>query len=286
MRGFTDLMRKMNGVFAIDKPLGHSSNNYLNVLKYELDPLSTVQREFGITDKAVLEELRLERKKLGFRLKVGHGGTLDPNATGVLVIALGHGTKALSRYLGCTKEYTVTGELGSATDTLDCEGVVTETAPTAHVTRDLLLNTLDQFRGDILQTPPLYSAVKRGGRPMYEYARAGQPAPALEPRPVTIHDLELTEWVGAGERIPGLPPSFSLRLVCSKGTYVRSIVHDVAVAMDTRAHVVALRRTRQGEWSEANALPRDQWTLPAIAARLRPVDEFGAFLDEQGLAVR
>ncbi|KNE68188.1 tRNA pseudouridine synthase B [Allomyces macrogynus ATCC 38327] len=266
------LRRALNGSFAVDKPQGKTSAHIL---------------------------------------KVGHGGTQDPLATGVLIIGVGHGTKALASYLDCTKTYTVTGQLGAETDTYDMEGQVTKTAPYDHITRDLIDQTLPRFRGDIMQVPPIFSAIKRDGMAMYDYARSGKPIPELEPRPVTISSLELMDWIpdptpvvksadlataaatpdadltdsaamtatfkadtDARATTPSTPtgPQFQLQMTCTKGTYVRSIVHDLADAMDSAAHVVQLRRIRQGDWDEASALSYEQWDVENVLGMIKPVD--------------
>ncbi|KAJ3350656.1 hypothetical protein GGF32_004771 [Allomyces javanicus] len=306
------LRRALNGVFAVDKPQGKTSAHVVNIIK-------------AILCRAICEEEGLRRTQL----KVGHGGTLDPLATGVLIIGVGHGTKALASYLDCTKTYTVTGQLGAETDTYDMEGQVTKTALYDHITRDLIEQTLPRFRGDIMQVPPIFSAIKRDGMAMYDYARSGKPIPELEPRPVTISSLELMDWIPNPESVvksadlataaaspdadptaaaatpdadptaaattdptataaipdadadadastttPTVPmgPQFQLQMTCTKGTYVRSIVHDLAHAMDSAAHVVQLRRIRQGDWDEATALIYEQWDVEHVLGMIKPVD--------------
>ena len=136
------------------------------------------------------------RKDKSLKVKVGHGGTLDPLATGVLIIGIGTGTKALQSFLGCTKTYEVDVLFGAATDTYDILGKVLKKAPYAHITRDFVEKKLAQFKGSIMQRPPVYSALRVQGKHLYEYAREGKEIPVeIQERPVTVHTLELTEWI-------------------------------------------------------------------------------------------
>ncbi|ORZ32101.1 pseudouridine synthase, partial [Catenaria anguillulae PL171] len=239
---------ELNGVFAVDKPADMTSNDVLSILKKSLNPQPRPLSSLG-RDSGPRNDTPSSRPK---KLKMGHGGTLDPFATGVLVVAVGSGTKSLSQYLACTKEYLVTGVFGSATDTYDLTGTQTHTAPHAHVTLSSLLAILPNFQGPIMQQPPLYSALKRNGVRLYDLARhaaaTGRPdalknIPLPDPRPVTIHELEVVDWITES------PPRVTLRVKCSKGTYIRSLVHDIGKQVGSAAHVVELRRTRQGEWA-------------------------------------
>lgn len=183
------------------------------------------------------------RRGTGVR-KVGHGGTLDPAATGVLVLCLGPATR-LSEYLqGSPKTYVARLHFGIETNTYDAQGeiVARDSRP---VMRDQVEAALAGFRGRIAQVPPLYSALKRGGRKLYELARAGQTV-ALEPRPVTIYRLELLAWE---------PPFATLRVECSPGTYIRSLAHDLGRAVGVGAHLAALERTASGRFTAAEAVP-------------------------------
>ena len=181
--------------------------------------------------------------------RVGHGGTLDPLASGVLPICLGEATKLAPFLLGADKEYDVTIRLGVETDTDDAEGAVTATcdvAALAPVTATVVSDALAQFRGGIEQTPPAYAAIKRDGRPLYSYARAGESI-EVAPRAVVIHALEMTHFGG--------PEDVRLHVHCSKGTYVRALARDLGRVLGVGGHVTALRRTRSGPFSLLQARP-------------------------------
>ena len=176
--------------------------------------------------------------------KVGHGGTLDPAATGVLVLCLGPATRLSEYLLGSPKTYVARVHFGIETNTYDAEGEIVTRDPRP-VTREQVETALAAFCGEIPQVPPLYSAIKRGGRKLYELARAGE-AVELAPRPVTIHRLELLGWE---------PPVATLEVVCSAGTYIRSLAHDLGRAVGVGAHLAALERTASGRFRAAEAVP-------------------------------
>jgi len=226
----------LSGVLVIDKPSGPSS----------FDVVRQVRRE-----------LRQRR--------VGHGGTLDPMASGVLPICLGEATKLAQFLLDADKEYEATVCFGVETDTYDAQGAVTARADAAGVTEERVRAALASFRGAIVQVPPHYSALKHRGRPLYDYARAGEPVEA-PPRTVVIHQLELGVWTGSD--------SVPLRVHCSKGTYVRSLAFDLGRALGAGAHLTALRRTRSGPFRLAEAHPLSALamaplvTLPAALGHL------------------
>jgi tRNA pseudouridine55 synthase len=192
--------------------------------------------------------VRQIRHAAGVR-RVGHGGTLDPLASGVLPVCLGEATKLAPFLLGADKEYDVTIRLGVETDTDDAEGAVTKTSNAAAVTATMVGDALAEFRGAIDQAPPTYAAIKRDGRPLYAYARAGEPV-EVAPRPVVIHALELTHFGG--------PEEVRLHVHCSKGTYVRALARDLGRVLGVGGHVTALRRTRSGPFSLAQAQPLPQ----------------------------
>jgi tRNA pseudouridine55 synthase len=170
-------------------------------------------------------------------LKLGHGGTLDPLASGVLPICIGEGTKLAPFLLEADKEYEAAVAFGVETDTLDAAGTVTATAATDRLDAQAVRAALPRFSGAIAQVPPMYSALKRDGRPLYDYARAGVELPRAA-RPVTVHALSLEAWE---------PPALArLRVHCSKGTYVRVLAADLGRALGTGAHLAGLRRTRSG----------------------------------------
>jgi len=224
----------------------------------------------GITSNDALMQVR----RLLNAAKAGHGGTLDPMATGLLPIALGEATKFLHDLLEADKSYEAEIGFGIATDTGDAEGAVIAHG-SAQVRRADLERALAAFRGPIQQVPPMYSALKRDGRPLYEYARAGQTV-AREARTVTIHELDLLSCE---------PGSARVRVRCSKGTYVRTLAEDIGLALGTVAHLTGLRRTQVGVLGIAGALriglplqlgevsaERLAEARAAVRAALRPVD--------------
>ncbi len=194
----------IHGVVLLDKPVGLSSNQAL-------------QKVRGIFQAR----------------KAGHTGSLDPFATGMLPVCLGEASKTAAFMLESGKRYRATARLGVATATGDVEGQVIRTCPVPAIEADKLAQSLQRFEGEIEQVPPMYSALKHAGKPLYEYARAGvfieRPA-----RRVTIHDLQVRDWQ---------PPDLTFEVHCSKGTYIRTLAEDIATALGSCAHLVALRRT-------------------------------------------
>jgi tRNA pseudouridine55 synthase len=230
---------------VIDKPVGPSS----------FDVVRRVKRALGMCWGEA--EVR--------RLRLGHGGTLDPMASGVLPICIGEGTKLAPFLLDADKAYEATVAFGAETDTLDADGTVTATLPTTGLDADVVRAALGRFTGAIDQVPPMYSALKRDGRPLYSYARAGQQL-ERQARRVTIHALELVDW---------LPPAGArLRVRCSKGTYVRVLAADLGRAVGTGAHLSGLRRTASGPFHLGQAITLDELDRlaagggPEAAARL------------------
>ncbi|MBA3530322.1 MAG: tRNA pseudouridine(55) synthase TruB, partial [Ardenticatenales bacterium] len=194
-----------------------------------LDGLLIVDKPQGMTSHDVVARLRrVTRMK-----KIGHAGTLDPLATGVLVLALGKGTRTLEYLTGQDKVYEATVYLGQSTDSYDAEGEVLTRHEGALPEQSEVEAALDAFRGDIWQKPPIFSALKQGGEPLYKKARRGESV-EIEARPVTIYNLVLTFWN---------PPEVGLYVHCSKGTYIRSLAHDLGVALGVGGHLKALRRT-------------------------------------------
>lgn len=179
-------------------------------------------------------------KKIGVRrVKIGHAGTLDPLATGVLVLCTGKKTKEIERLQYDTKEYTATLQLGATTPSYDMEHEVDQTYPTAHITEQLLRSVLADFVGEIHQVPPQYSAVKIGGKRAYELKRKGNEVD-LASKPVRIDELELTSYDEALKQA-------SIRVVCGKGTYIRSLARDIGEALGSGAYLTALCRTKVGD---------------------------------------
>ena len=173
------------------------------------------------------------------RVKMGHAGTLDPLATGVLILCTGKATKQIEQLQLHTKEYTATLQLGATTPSYDMEHEVNATYPTAHITRELIEQTLPQFVGDIMQVPPLFSAVMVDGHRAYKMARKGQEV-ELAAKPVRIDELELTAF--DVEKM-----QMSIRVVCGKGTYIRSLARDIGEALGSGAYLTALCRIRVGD---------------------------------------
>ncbi|MCM1483694.1 MAG: tRNA pseudouridine(55) synthase TruB [Muribaculaceae bacterium] len=175
---------------------------------------------------------RIGRKKM----KVGHAGTLDPLATGVMIVATGKATKQIDTLQAGVKEYIATLRLGATTPSFDLETEIDATYPTAHITPELVADTLAQFKGEISQVPPAFSAVKVNGKRAYNMARKGHEV-ELKPKTLVIDDIELVEYS---------PESITIRVVCSKGTYIRALARDIGAALGSGAHLTALRRTRVG----------------------------------------
>lgn len=219
-----------------------------------------VDKSVGPTSFAVVQDLRRLLGRLWGadslrRLKTGHGGTLDPMASGVLPVCIGEATKLAPFLLDADKEYEASLRFGVETDTLDAEGTVVASTPVDRLTHQVVDSALVAFRGPIDQTPPMYSALKREGRPLYEYARAGVEVPR-DPRPVTVHELVLTKF--------DAPDRCQLRVRCSKGTYVRVLAADLGRALGVGAHLTALRRTVSGPFTLAQAL-----TLAELGERVQ-----------------
>ncbi len=199
--------------------------------------------------------------------KVGHGGTLDPLASGVLPVCVGEGTKLAPFLLDADKEYEFSVRFGAETDTDDAGGAVTRTADPSAIDAAAVERALAGFRGPIEQVPPAYAAIKRDGKALYAYAREGK-AIEVAPRAITVFELELLRFAG---------PEASLRVRCSKGTYVRSLARDVGRVLGPGAHVTALRRTRSGPFALAESRPLDE-VLKAIAGAQVPLVPLAAAL--------
>jgi tRNA pseudouridine55 synthase len=176
--------------------------------------------------------------------KVGHAGTLDPLATGLLIICTGKFTKKINEYMAREKEYTGTITLGAITPTYDLESEPIEQKPYEHISREKIDEVVKSFTGNILQIPPAHSAIKVGGKRVYELARAGKEV-KLEPRPVTIHEFEITKME---------LPVLAFRVVCSTGTYIRSLANDVGAALGCGGYLSSLCRTRIGEFRIEDAM--------------------------------
>jgi len=214
-------------LFVVNKPLGWSSFRVVGLL----------------------------RKLLNIK-KVGHAGTLDPRADGVLIVGVGKATKVIDQYQAQFKSYRATVRFGWSTPSFDAETEADVVADASHITRDMIVTELaSSFTGEILQMPPIYSALKVNGQSAYKKARAGKPV-ELKARPVTIHKISVIDFT---------PPDLLLDVDCGKGTYIRSIAHDLGIALGSRAHLAGLTRTAIGEWVLSSALD-----IPELIRQLDP----------------
>ncbi len=230
----------------------------------ELAGLLNIDKPLGLTSHDVVAQVR---RVAGMR-RVGHGGTLDPLAGGVLVVAVGVATRLLE-YVGAQpKTYEAVVRLGQTSNTYDAEGELSPGEPAGELPRDRLAEALAQFRGPIEQVPPMYSAIKRDGQPLYALARQGIEVDRA-PRPVTIYELELLDWS---------PPELRLRVRCSAGTYIRSLAHDLGQALGTGGYLAALRRCAVGQFVIDSAVPLENLSSANIAGCLLPPDSAVAHL--------
>ncbi len=185
------------------------------------------------------------KSKLGLKkIKIGHAGTLDPLATGLLLVCTGKFTKRIEELQGQAKEYTGTFYIGATTPSYDLETEIDQTFPTSHINDALIHETVKQFLGEIDQKPPIFSAIKKDGVRLYDHARAGETV-EIAFRKTTIHEFEITRIA---------LPEIDFRVVCSKGTYIRSLAFDFGKALGSGAHLIALRRTKIGNYDVENAM--------------------------------
>ena len=217
---------KNGQVLLIDKPLEWTSFQVVNKLRWH------IRQKFGIK-----------------KIKVGHAGTLDPLATGLLIICTGKFTKKINEYQGQEKEYTGEITLGATTSSYDLETEVNETFSTTHITEDLIYATTKQFIGEIDQIPPIFSALKKDGKRLYELARAGETT-EINARKITISEFEITNID---------VPKVHFRVVCSKGTYIRSLAYDFGKALKAGAHLSELRRTKIGNFKVEDGMKIDEF---------------------------
>ncbi|MFT7395650.1 MAG: tRNA pseudouridine55 synthase [Flavobacterium sp.] len=209
-------------ILLIDKPLNWTSFQAVNKLKY-----------------ALINKLGLPKK-----FKIGHAGTLDPLATGLLLVCTGKFTKRITELQGQAKEYTGTFFIGATTPSYDLETEIDKTFPTSHIDESLIRETVKQFLGEIDQKPPIFSAIKKEGVRLYEHARAGKTV-EIATRKTTIHQFEITRIA---------LPEIDFRVLCSKGTYIRSLAFDFGHAMNSGSHLTALRRTKIGDYDVKEAV--------------------------------
>ena len=213
----------LNGqIILIDKPLHWTSFQAVNKMKY-----------------ALINKIGLPKK-----FKIGHAGTLDPLASGLLLICTGKFTKRITELQGQAKEYTGTFYIGATTPSYDLETEIDQTFNTSHIDESLIRETVKQFLGEIDQKPPIFSAIKKEGVRLYEHARAGKEV-EIETRKTTIYEFEITRIA---------LPEVDFRVVCSKGTYIRSLAFDFGKAMKSGSHLIVLRRTKIGDYDVANAM--------------------------------
>lgn len=216
-------------VILIHKPLTWTSFQVVNKMKYIIRSYERNQNDPSIPTSMI---------------KIGHAGTLDPLASGLLIVCTGKETKNIEQYQAKEKEYTGTFYIGATTPCFDLEKEIDAHYPTAHITDALIHETIKQFTGTIQQTPPLFSAVKIDGKRAYDIARAGKTA-EIKSKEITISEFEITRIA---------LPEVDFRVVCSKGTYIRSLARDLGEALKSGAHLTALCRTRIGEYKLENAM--------------------------------
>ncbi|MBO5267653.1 MAG: tRNA pseudouridine(55) synthase TruB [Muribaculaceae bacterium] len=228
-------------IICIDKPRGWTS-------------FDAVKRVRG----AILRRLKVKK------FKVGHAGTLDPLATGVMIVTTGRATKRIEELQAGVKEYVATVALGATTPSFDLETEIDATYPTDHITRELVKSTLRTFHGPIEQIPPAYSACKIEGQRAYDLARRGETV-ELKPKLLVIDEIELLEYS---------PEEITIRVVCSKGTYIRALARDIGAALGSGAHLTALRRTRVGDFTLADCLPPDRVAAIIAEAALEFPDDW------------
>lgn len=213
----------LNGqIILIDKPLHWTSFQAVNKMKYAL----------------------INKAGLPKKFKIGHAGTLDPLASGLLLVCTGKFTKRIMELQGQAKEYTGTFYIGATTPSYDLETEIDETFDISHIDESLILETVKQFLGEIDQKPPIFSAIKKDGIRLYEHARAGETVEIVT-RKTTIHEFEITRIA---------LPEVDFRVVCSKGTYIRSLAFDFGKAIISGAHLIALRRTKIGDYDVKEAI--------------------------------
>ncbi|KTW29665.1 tRNA pseudouridine(55) synthase [Pneumocystis carinii B80] len=300
------------GIIAINKPSGWICTHILNELEKILRNSYLYDQLVDISQEQVYKRHRKSRDLKFKKIKLGHGGTLDPLASGILVIGIGKSTKRLKEFLNCTKEYEATALFGYSTDTYDSNGKILKRMPWSHLTQDKVEKALENFRGNILQKPPMYSALHMRGKRLYEYSREGIELPEeIKYRPVVVDSFNIIKWThdhnwkepcddddnnidissnilqeqeamdnkdekcnlskstdeikisdnlfndidSKEEKSSNTilstkkkAPAVKFRIVASSGTYIRSLIHDLAISLDSAAHIVELIRCRQGKY--------------------------------------
>lgn len=223
----------------------------MNAEDYQLGQCILIDKPLNWTSFQVVNKLRWAiRKKFDLKkIKVGHAGTLDPLASGLLIICTGKMTKQIENFQGQVKEYIADLTLGATTPSYDLETEIDANFETAHIDKEKLRDVMKQFKGEISQKPPLFSAIKKDGKRLYELARAGKTTD-IKSRKVHIYELELLDFE---------LPKVTLRVRCSKGTYIRSLANDLGKALESGAHLSALRRTKIGDYSVSQASTIEQF---------------------------
>ena len=219
---------KNGQLLLIDKPLQWTSFQVVNKLRWE------IKQRFKIKN-----------------IKVGHAGTLDPLASGLLILCTGKFTKKIDEYQGQIKEYTGEITLGATTPSFDLETEINQSFPIDHISEDLIRQTTQQFIGEIDQVPPIFSALKKDGKRLYELARAGETT-EIKSRKITISEFEIIKIE---------LPKIEFRVVCSKGTYIRSLANDFGAALNSGGHLTALRRTKIGNFNVDNGMKIDEFIV-------------------------
>lgn len=226
-------------VLLINKPLTWTSFQVVNKMKYTI---KSFERNRIAQEKSVGNSSNIQHPTSN--IKIGHAGTLDPLATGLLIVCTGKQTKNIESYQAQEKEYTGTFYIGATTPCYDLEKEIDAHYPTEHITAELIRETTKQFMGKIQQTPPLFSAIKIDGKRAYDIARAGKTA-EIKSKEIEIKEFEITRIA---------LPEVDFRVVCSKGTYIRSLARDFGLALNSGAHLTALCRTRIGDYKLSDAM--------------------------------
>ena len=222
-------------------------------MNFNAGEIICIDKPYRMSSFGALAHVRfLISKKVGVkRVKTGHAGTLDPLATGVLILCTGKATKQIEQLQSHTKEYTATLQLGATTPSFDMEHEVDRTYPTGHITRPLIDEVIARFKGDVDQVPPVFSACMVDGHRAYKMARKGE-AVELKPKRIRIDEIEVTDFDAARMLL-------SIRVVCGKGTYIRALARDIGDALGSGAYLTALRRTRVGDYRVEDSVDFDHF---------------------------
>ncbi|MGI6361110.1 MAG: tRNA pseudouridine(55) synthase TruB [Bacillota bacterium] len=234
----------------------------MDLATQEINGFINIDKSVGLSSHDVVAAVRRLLACRVAKRKVGHAGTLDPAATGVLPVGVGKATRLIEYITDCRKSYRATIVFGLATDSYDAEGKVVASCSAEHLSEQDVLAVLPQFRGTIAQIPPMVSALKKRGQPLYKLARSGQEI-EREPRAVTIYDLQYLGGSFIGER-----PNIELDITCSRGTYIRSIAHDLGAILGVGAHLSRLRRTQVGPFKIEKSYTLEEIGDMALAGNL------------------